>query len=160
MRSGDPVHVTRRDLRRHLLEVPAGTRVLVVENPRVLEAAADAELDVAVVCGNGNPNTVTTDVLRALADCRAVLRYHGDFDWPGVAIANRLVAAAGVVPWAMSAADYLAAPEGSPLRGAVVQVAWDPQLTMAMATRGVAVHEEACLPELLRRMVTMSSPQG
>jgi uncharacterized protein (TIGR02679 family) len=152
--SGDPVHVTRRDLRRHRFDVAAGTAVLVVENPRVLEAVADADLAVAVVCGNGNSNNVTMDVLQALAGCGAVLRYHGDFDWPGLAIANRLVRAVGVQPWAMSPADYLAAPPGLPLRGSAVEAVWDPALTVAMTARGVAVHEEACLPDLLDRLLS------
>ncbi|MDX6226717.1 MAG: hypothetical protein QOI76_107 [Frankiales bacterium] len=153
--SGDPVHVTRRDLRRHPFAVAAGTRVLVVENPRVLEAVADADLAVAVVCGNGNPNNVTMDVLQALAGCGAVLRYHGDFDWAGLTIANRLVRAVGVQPWAMSPADYRAAPPGLPLRGSAVEAAWDPALTVAMTARGVAVHEEACLPDLLDRLLSL-----
>lgn len=149
---GDPVHVTRRDLRRHPVAVPSGSRVLVCENPRVLEAVADAELDVAVVCGNGNPNLVTVDLLRTLAACGAVLDYHGDFDWAGLAIAGRLVAGVGVTPWAMTAADYRKAPDGLPLRGAAVEASWDAELTAAMVERGLAVHEESVLPDLLARL--------
>ena len=155
LRSGDPVHLTRRDLRRHPLQVAAGTRVLVVENPRVLEAVADAELAIAVVCGNGNPNTVTMEVLRSLAG--SVLWYHGDFDWAGLAIANRLIQAVGVLPRAMSADDYLAAPPGLPLRGVVTEAAWSSALTAAMVRRGVAVHEEAALPDLLTRLRSWST---
>ncbi len=152
MAGGDPVHLTRWDLRRHPLEVAAGTRVLVCENPRVLEAVADVAVAVAVVCGNGSPNLVTVEVLRALARCGARLDYHGDFDWAGLAIANRLVASVAVRPWAMSAADYLSAPEGLPLRGAEVAATWDEQLSGEMAARGCAIHEEAVLPDLLGRL--------
>ncbi len=89
------------------------------------------------------------DVLRALA--AACLRYHGDFDWPGVAIANQLVAQVGVAPWRMGAADYLAGltTGGVPLSGTPVDAAWDPELGAAMRHGGVAVHEEAVLPVLL-----------
>lgn len=149
---GDPVHITRRDLTRYALEVPSAARVLVVENPRVLEAVAEAELDVAVVCVNGNPHLVTLELLRALARCEAVLDYHGDFDWAGLGITNRLIGLVGVRPWAMSAADYLAAPGGVPLRGPDAEASWDPQLTPAMRARGKAVHEEAVLPDLLDRL--------
>ncbi len=34
------------------------------------------------------------------------LRYHGDFDWPGVAIAGSVMRRHGARPWRMSAADY------------------------------------------------------
>lgn len=146
---GDPVHVTRRDLTRHAIEVASGTRVLVCENPRVLEAAADEDLDAAVVCVNGNPNLVTLDLLRALASRGAVLNYHGDFDWAGLGIANRLVNSVGTRPWLMSAADYLAAPDGVPLRGAAVEAMWDPRLAAAMRERAMAVHEESVLSSLL-----------
>lgn len=149
---GDPIHLTHRDLDRHPLAVPFGTRVLVCENPRVLEAAADTERPIAVVCGNGSPNLVTVAVLQALAGCGATLDYHGDFDWPGVTITNRLVALVGVQPWSMSATDYTAAAESSslPLRGEAVNAIWDERLASAMRRIGFAVHEEALLlPGLL-----------
>ncbi len=149
---GDPVHLTRRDLRRYPIDVTVGAWVLVCENPRVLEAVADSGVDVAVVCGNGSPNLVTIDVLRALARCGARLNYHGDFDWAGLAIANRLARSVGVRPWAMSTADYLSGPEGLPLRGAAVDATWDERLSVEMAARGCAIHEESVLPDLLARL--------
>ncbi len=149
---GDPVHLTRRDLARYPIETAAGAWVLVCENPRVLEAVADSDVDVAVVCGNGSPNLVTIDVLRALARCGARLNYHGDFDWGGLAIANRLVRSVGVRPWAMSTADYLSGPEGLPLRGVAVDATWDETLSVEMVARGCAIHEESVLPDLLSRL--------
>jgi uncharacterized protein (TIGR02679 family) len=151
---GDPIHLTRRDLERYTVEVPVNTRVLVCENPRVLEAVADLELDAAVVCVSGNPNLVTLDVLSALAGCGAVLDYHGDFDWPGIAIANRIGSLAGARPWAMDAEDYDSATTATalPLRGTAVGANWDDGLAAAMQRRGVAIHEEAVLPDLLERL--------
>lgn len=145
---GDPVHITPWDLRRCTLSPPP--RVLVCENPRVLEAVAERYGGaVPVVCTSGQPALVVLDVLRALAGSE--LRYHGDFDWPGVAIANRLVVEAGVVPWRMGAEHYEAAlgPARLPLSGAPVDPAWDPELGAAMRRHGVAVHEEAVLEDLL-----------
>ena len=90
---GDPVHITPWDLARSELVVAAGLVVLVCENPAVLEAAAQScGGSVAVVCTSGMPSLVAMDLLRRLAGAGALLRYHGDFDWPGIAIANRLVA--------------------------------------------------------------------
>jgi uncharacterized protein (TIGR02679 family) len=149
---GDPVHLTRWDLRRGAPIVAAGTPVLVCENPRVLEAFAEAYGGrFAVVCAGGEPNGVTLDVLLALAQGGAALRYHGDFDWPGVAIANRLSSMAGARPWLMTATDYLraVAPFGPPLCGRPIEPVWDPELGRTMESRGVAVHEEAVIEQLL-----------
>lgn len=146
--AGDPVHLTPWDLRRCVLAVP-GT-VLICENPRVLEAVAERYGGrVPVVCTSGQPALVVLDVLRALAG--AERRYHGDFDWPGVAIANRLIAEVGVAPWRMGAEDYLAAlgPARLPLAGVPVEPVWDAELGAAMRHHGVAVHEEAVLKDLL-----------
>jgi uncharacterized protein (TIGR02679 family) len=146
--AGDPVHLTPWDLRRCVLDPPAS--VLVCENPRVLEAVAERFGGrVAVVCTSGQPALVVLDVLRGLPG--AQLRFHGDFDWPGIAIANRLVAEAGVVPWHMGADDYLGALGQArlPLVGGLAEPVWDAELGAAMRHHGVAVHEEAVLGDLL-----------
>lgn len=146
--AGDPVHLTPWDLRRCTLELPP--TVLVCENPRVLEAVAERfGGSVPVVCTSGQPVLAVLDVLRALAGAR--LRYHGDFDWPGIAIANRLVAESGVVPWRMGAADYLAGLGQArlPLAGAPVEPTWDVELGAAMRHHRVAVHEEAVVGAVL-----------
>ncbi len=151
--AGDPVHLTAWDLRRaDGLSVAKGARVLVCENPRMVEAVAERMVDGwAVVCTSGEPNLVVDEVLGRLAAAGAGLRYHGDFDWPGVAIANRVTARCGAVPWRMSAADYLAAvrPDGPALDGMPVEPRWDPELGAAMRNRGRGVHEETVLPGLL-----------
>lgn len=146
-------HLTPWELARSPLRVTRGTVVLVCENPRVLEAFAERRPETAVVCTLGEPNLVTLDVLRALRDGGADLRYHGDFDWPGIAIANRLVRAAGVRPWRMTAADYrlavAALPDRLDLTGAAVDPDWDAELGRAMRELGTAVHEESVLDTLV-----------
>ena len=148
---GEPLHLTARDLRRAGVALRSPTTVLVCENPRVLEAIADAELDVAVVCSSGSPNLVVMDVLSALSAGGSTLLYHGDFDWPGVAIANRLVMSVGVQPWLMTADAYEVAAGSSalPLSGRPVEALWDTGLAEVMRRQGKAVHEEAVLPFLL-----------
>ncbi len=150
--AGAPVHLTGWDLARSDLGLPGGTWVLVCENPRVLEAVAETRGgDVAVVCTSGNPGLVTLDVLGRLGSQGARLAYHGDFDWPGVTIANRLVAEVGCRPWLMSAGDYLCRvrADAPVLQGAPVAAVWDDALEAAMRERGVAVHEEAVLEPLI-----------
>jgi uncharacterized protein (TIGR02679 family) len=106
------------------------------------------------LCLSGNPAAAGTRLLQALISAGNPVRYHGDFDWPGVAIAGRIIGI-GAMPWRMSAADYLAAAanlEAShavALTGKPVLTLWDPALAVAMSTRGLAVHEESVLPDLL-----------
>jgi uncharacterized protein (TIGR02679 family) len=150
--AGDPVHITPRDLRS--LRLARHERVLVCENPRILEAMADRfGGDVPAVCTSGQPRLVTMELLRRMGRAGSVLQYHGDFDWPGVAIANRLIAEVGAQPLLMGAADYQAAARSGQaaldVTGAPVAASWDPALTTAMTRLGVAVHEEAVLGDLL-----------
>jgi uncharacterized protein (TIGR02679 family) len=147
--SGDPIHVTWWDLRRGL-QMASGQDVFVCENPRVLEAIAERGLDgIAVVCTSGRSTLVVLEVLRRLSGSFAHIRYHGDFDWPGLAMTNQLVAMFDVEPWRMSADDYLESPACLPLLGSEVSPAWDAELGAAMCHRGLAVHEEAVLGPLL-----------
>jgi uncharacterized protein (TIGR02679 family) len=146
-------HLTPWDLQRSPLRIASGAAVLVCENPRVLEAFADRRPGVVVVCTAGEPNLVTLDVLRALRDGGDDLRYHGDFDWPGIAIANRLVRALAVRPWRMTADDYRSAvaelPDRLELAGVPVNADWDAELGRAMTELGTAVHEESVLESLI-----------
>ena len=152
---GAPVHLTGWDLggwQAEPSDLRGGDPVLVCENPRVLEAVAERRGgDVTVVCTAGEPNTVVLRVLERLARSGARLLSHGDFDWPGLAIVNRLVERLGVEPWLMDAAAYSAAVQrsGRELAGDPVPAAWDPALAPAMERVGFAVHEEAVLPALL-----------
>ena len=147
--SGDPIHVTWWDLRRGLQMAP-GQEVFVCANPRVLEAIAERALDgITVVCTSGRSTLVVLEVLRRLSGSGAHIRYHGDFDWPGIAMTNQLIAMFEVQPWSMSADDYLDSPARLPLVGSEVAPAWDADLGAAMRHRGLAVHEEAVLGGLL-----------
>lgn len=132
----------------------AETTVSVCENPQVLQAAARAGTTGALVCTSGNPASPGWGLLRGLVKQGVPVRYHGDFDWPGVAIAGRILDA-GAQPWRMSAGDYedaVAAASSAdklPLAGTPVPTPWDPQLAVKMSRIGVAVHEEALLNVLL-----------
>jgi uncharacterized protein (TIGR02679 family) len=131
------------------MRVERADRVLVCENPSVLEAIATAELDVAVICTSGRPNLVTGQVLSHVAESRSPMTYHGDFDWPGLAMAADALGRYGAKPWLMTAQDYEAVPGSLPLKGSPVESAWDPELCAAMRRRGVAVHEEAVLDQVI-----------
>jgi uncharacterized protein (TIGR02679 family) len=85
--------------------VVRGQTVSVCENPQVLQAAAHARTEAPLLCLSGNPASAGTRLLRSLITTGTQVRYHGDFDWPGVAIAGRILTL-GAVPWRMSAVDY------------------------------------------------------
>lgn len=150
------LHLTWRDVDEGLALAP-GQSVLVCENPRVVEsAAASGPSGVGLVCTSGRPALVTLEVLARLRDAGALLRYHGDFDWAGLAMARDVVRRFGARPWRMSADDYLALPARLPLHGTRVEASWDPELAPAMARRGLAVHEEAALPALTEALVELT----
>jgi uncharacterized protein (TIGR02679 family) len=155
--AGEPVKLTLRQLVGWDFVLRSTPRVYVCENPVVVAAAAD-RLGVAcppLVCVGGYPNQAVLTLLTKLARYTE-LHYHGDFDWDGLKIANRLLEAIPFRPWRFTAADYraaratLAAPkERYELRAREVEAAWDPELAPAMAEAGAAVEEEAVLGELL-----------
>ncbi|MDI3423088.1 TIGR02679 family protein [Streptomyces luteolus] len=151
------VHITPRDLHDLRLQLPAATLIHICENPRVVEAAADAACVQPIVCTSGSAATVVFTLLDALAATGCRFAYHGDFDWPGIALANRVIRRYEALPWRMGTADYehLAArsqAEGIPqlaLDGQPVDADWDPGLAPAMTALGVALHEEATLDLLV-----------
>jgi uncharacterized protein (TIGR02679 family) len=150
-------HLTMRDLRRTTWRLPPGTEVFICENPRVIEAAADAGCLRPLVCTSGNPSSTVLALLDALVAAGARLAYRGDFDWPGIGMANRIVGRYHARTWRMNAADYeqhVAVARGratplQPLSGVTVGATWDPELAPAMVALGVAVQEESALELLL-----------
>ncbi len=142
-------HLTVHELRR--FDGPltdAGAVVHGCENPQVLQALAEAGVDQPLVCLSGNPSAAGLALVG-----RVDLRYHGDFDWPGIAIARRLFTA-GARPWRMNADDYLAAVSAHQnttrltLSGRSEPTPWSPDLEAAMIRAGVAVHEESVIDAL------------
>ncbi|WP_338146213.1 TIGR02679 family protein [Streptomyces boncukensis] len=155
---GAEAHLTLRDLRRTTLSMPPSTLVHICENPRVVEAAADTMCTKPLVCTSGNASTAVLTLLDTLAAAGCSFRYHGDFDWPGLTLANRIITRYDARPWRMSADDYerLVAhtkAQGVPqlaLSGAPVAACWDPDLAHAMTALNVGLHEEATLDLLVK----------
>ena len=54
------------------------------------------------------PSTAFHHLAAALTPGGGELRYDGDFDWPGVAIAGSVIRRDGARPWRMSAVGYIA----------------------------------------------------
>ena len=120
--------------------------------PWSLEAASKLGARTApLICANAHPGAAATVLLRQLAAAGARLRYHGDFDWPGITIANGIIGRFGARPWRSRQRRLrsAAALGGASLRGRPVTAAWDPRLTAAMLEVGVKVEEERVLGDLL-----------
>ena len=155
-RYGTPFQVTLHQLTTHPIRVSC-PRVFVCENPAVLRRAC-AELGAAcppLVCTEGRPSTAFHRLMGLAVGAGAELWYHGDFDWPGVAIAADVITRYGGRPWRLSTSDYLsAASEGVRLTGEPVNAPWDPGLLEAMRATGHAVYEETLGDQLLADLAT------
>ncbi|BBF92158.1 TIGR02679 family protein [Blastochloris tepida] len=154
---------------RALLRAPprwdvAGLEVHVCENPNLLAIAADrlGARCTPLVCTDGMPAAAQRTLLAQLAQAGARLLYHGDFDWPGLRIANHVMRAFGARPWRLGVSDYLTAAHtatgmGHPLRGEPVEASWDMALAAAMRQHRLAIAEEALTDSLLRDLDTHRS---
>jgi uncharacterized protein (TIGR02679 family) len=153
--AGQPVHLTARQLLRQppRLDALHGRRVYLCENSSVVAEAANrlGTRCAPLVCTSTHPGAAATVLLCLLAAAGTELLYHGDFDWPGVAIANGIVARFGACLWRLDAAAYRrAATAGGPmLTGRPVAATWDPDLTAAMRELGLKVEEERVIGDLL-----------
>jgi uncharacterized protein (TIGR02679 family) len=155
---GEPAYLSlRRLVRRPPPWSVAGCRVFVCENPEIIAIAAD-RLGAAcapLVSTDGMPAAAQRTLLDQLAAAGARLLYHGDYDWPGIAIGNFVMRRWSAQPWRFGVADYRAAVTRAPttqirdLDIATIEVSWDSQLGAAMREHGLAVAEEAVVDSLL-----------
>ena len=135
----------------------APSLVSVCENPAVIAAAADrfgtAAGAVPLVCVNGQPGAAVTRLLTQLVDGGARLRYHGDFDAGGLAIARTVARSVPWSSWRFGETDYRIACESSlatsVFSGAVGATPWDSGLAGAMEELRLRVEEESVLADLL-----------
>jgi uncharacterized protein (TIGR02679 family) len=153
--AGEPTLLTMRQLLKsppRFVREDVGATVFICENPTIVATAANTlkSNTAPLVCTQGQPTTALHLLLRQLRSARVLLAYHGDFDWPGIQIANAMIKRHSVMPWRMTAADYeRAGPKSLLLQGAPVEASWDSHLTAAMTQSGHAVHEEQVIEELI-----------
>ena len=154
---GEPAYLSlRRLLRTPPRWAVADLTVFVCENPNLVAIAAD-RLGVrcaSLICTDGMPAAAQRTLLTQLAQAGACLRYHGDFDWPGIQIANHVMCTWGAHPWRFGALDYEAAEASTShtrrdLADACVVASWDAALAPAMQRHGRAIAEEAVAASLL-----------
>ena len=142
-----------------------GTCVRACENPAVLRRAV-AELGATsppLLCTEGHPSVAFHQLADVVVGSGGELHYHGDFDWPGVAIAGSVMRRHGARPWRMTAADYTAGlgrAEYVQLAGSSQPTPWDTELSKVMAATGRAVYEEAVADPLIADLLTASALIG
>lgn len=154
--AGEPAYASLRSL---LRSPPAwavsGKTVYVCENPNVVAIAADqlGSNCAPLACTDGMPAAAQRMLLIQLAKAGANLVYHGDFDWPGLRIANFVIRSVGARPWRFRHEDYSAChinPLGQRLSGTPVPASWDTLLAPAMQACGLEIPEEAVAATLLQ----------
>lgn len=154
---GEPQYASLRSLARRPPQWNvAGRAVLVCENPNLVAILAD-RLGAAcppVVCVDGHLGAAQRTILKQLRTSGAELLYHGDYDWPGISIANYVIEKYGAMPWHFSAANYVAVAKGAPqltipLSGRPVAASWDADLTAAMMKTGIKIEEEAIAEQII-----------
>ena len=153
-RYGVPFYVTLHQLMTLPLTI-RGAVVHVCENPAVLRHAA-AELGAGsapLMCTEGRPSAAFHHLADVVVSGGGELRYHGDFDWPGLAIASAVMRRHGAKPWRMDAGDYLAGvrvhAEHVLLSGTPQPTPWDPELSQAMVAEGRVLFEESVADDLI-----------
>jgi uncharacterized protein (TIGR02679 family) len=154
--AGLPLHLSTVALRHAPVAVPAGTPVLVVENPRLVETAAERRFPAALLSTSGNATTAPIEAIHALQAHGARLRYHGDFDAAGLAMTNRM-ADLGCIPFLMFTDAYLAALSDAadhdvvlPTDASLIPATpWDDDLARAFELHRLVVHEERIMDTVL-----------
>ncbi|MDM4764267.1 TIGR02679 family protein [Galbitalea sp. SE-J8] len=157
--AGEPVVITLRQVRALRIDTPRRV-VFACENPSVVDAAARGlgSSSAPLICVQGQPSLAAEVLLQAVAG--AGIHYHGDFDWGGLRIANRLHERYGIEPWRFRAADLEAHAglAGEPLTGEAVDARWDPELRAALERRGRRLEEEHVLEELVGDLAHGAGP--
>lgn len=152
---GEPYRISVRQLRRHppvFDPVWCGPVVFVCENPTIVDVAANklGSSCRPLVCVDGQPKTASRLLLDCLTKAGIQVRYHGDFDWDGIRIANTIIRRHGATSWRFNSSDYVDAAEPEhPLKGDPVAAEWDADLANLMVQVGKCVHEENVLNTLL-----------
>ena len=136
------------------------------ENPAVLRRAAGdlGRSARPLVCTEGQPSTAFHRLAAAITRADGALRYHGDFDWPGVGIGASIIGRHRATPWRFAAPDYEAAikadADHARLMGSSRPTPWDPALAETMTAHGRAVSEESVAATLIADLRPLSLDFG
>lgn len=153
--AGEPYRISVRQLRRHtptFSKINTGVNIFVCENPTVVDVAANrlGKNCKPLVCIDGQPKTASRLLLNLLAEANCKIHYHGDFDWDGIRIGNKIMQRHSAVSWRFNASDYAQATHSEhKLQGQPATADWDAALAQLMEKTGICIHEEQVLNELV-----------
>ena len=146
-------------VRRASSSTPARTRPSCAAPPP--SSGPDAQ---PLVCTEGQPSTAFHRLAAAIRRTGGELSYHGDFDWPGIAIATGIITRHNARPWRFTAADYETAIKNNAdyvgLAGTPQPTPWAPSLAAAMTAHGRAVYEESVADRLIADLATDAAGGG
>jgi uncharacterized protein (TIGR02679 family) len=148
---GEPGYLSLRQLlRTPVAWSVADQTVYVCENPNIVSIAADrlGGACAPLVCTDGMPAAAQRVLLTQLSEAGAQLRYHGDFDWAGIQIANNVMRLCKAIPWRFQSQDYVQAMGTAPVKErdlgeTFVTASWDASLVPDMQLHGLSIPEEA-----------------
>jgi uncharacterized protein (TIGR02679 family) len=163
---GEPGYLSLRQmLRTPVAWSVADQTVYVCENPNIVSIAADrlGSACAPLVCTDGMPAAAQRVLLTQLANAGAKLFYHGDFDWPGIQIANNVMRLCAAQAWRFRADDYRQALGSCPqkerdLSDIAVTASWDECLGATMQSHGLAIAEEAVAAILIDDLKSSGRP--
>lgn len=163
---GEPGYLSLRQLlRTHIAWSVADQTVYVCENPNLVSIVADhlGSACAPLVCTDGMPAAAQRVLLTQLATAGAKLLYHGDFDWPGIHIANNVMRLCAAQPWRFRSDDYQQALGSCPqkerdLSDIAVAASWDAGLGATMRLHGMAIPEEAVAAILMGDLKSPGRP--
>jgi uncharacterized protein (TIGR02679 family) len=158
--AGLPLRLTFRHLRLYRPDFLIGSDLLsnvsnklfVCENPSVIAAATDrlGARCPPMLCVEGQPSLTCWTLLGLLNAGGYRFRYHGDFDWGGLRIANQVFDRFGFDPWRFSAADHKpTSNDHRELRPPESTARWDPELAASISASGIVIEEESVIEDLL-----------
>lgn len=161
--TAEPVVLTYRQLTRWpVTALPANQFAVVMENPSLIEAAAQAGLtEVPLICSAGQPTLAVRRLIAQLGANGATVFQHADFDPAGLHITRWLNTHLNTTPWKMTAEHYLHAintlttslypMDTTP----VPDTPWDDSLQSAMMDARIVISEEQVRADLLEGILAM-----
>lgn len=153
----EPVVLTYRQICKWpAAALSAGQHAVVLENPSLIEAAADANVsNVPVICSAGQPTLAVQTLVRQLRANGCTVLQHADFDASGLHITKWFQQHTGTTPWKMNRQHYLDAIQNLnspslPLENKTLPVTpWDNALSESMQRHGIYISEEQVRADLL-----------
>ena len=153
-----PIHINLHALLSYPVRVPPESRLLVVENPQMVESAVRRGIPACVIATSGGPSEAVKTLVGQMLKSGASVWFHADFDQGGFKTSSVLYRV-GCRPWMMSSVDYLQAVQDAddagitlprdPYSNQAPNTTWNKELRKAYLRTGLIVHEEVVIEEVL-----------